>query len=193
MDLKKGEQAADEEIFKLLWEEERRTEQELWESTKARFLRGELGVTGVWDTAPERVDQVVRVAAALARDLLAAGQQVGLLTNGVPPGDLARIALAPGAGRGQLALVLEALARVQPVVVKSLSALLDEYAPRVMGFGTVVVCVAAVLQPETRALLTARRRLGLPATLVHVSDVESEALPGVRIVRLDPGLAEGPA
>jgi len=49
MDLKKGEQAVNEEIFEFLWKEERRTEQALWESTKARFLRGELGVTGAWD------------------------------------------------------------------------------------------------------------------------------------------------
>lgn len=49
LDLKKGESSINDEIFSLLWDEERRTEKELWERTKARYLRGELGVTGKYD------------------------------------------------------------------------------------------------------------------------------------------------
>ena len=49
LDLKKGENVVNEEIFSLLWEEERRTEKKLWERTRARYLKGELGVTGKYD------------------------------------------------------------------------------------------------------------------------------------------------
>ncbi len=49
LDLKKDEAAVNGEIFTLLWDEERKTEKELWERTKARYLRGELGVTGKYD------------------------------------------------------------------------------------------------------------------------------------------------
>jgi len=49
LDLRKGEKSINDEIFSLLWDEERRTEKELWERTKSRYLRGELGVTGSAD------------------------------------------------------------------------------------------------------------------------------------------------
>ena len=49
LDLKKGEKSVNEEIFSMLWDEERRTEKALWERTKSRYLKGELGVTGPED------------------------------------------------------------------------------------------------------------------------------------------------
>ncbi len=49
LDLRKSEKDISEDIFNMLWEEERRTEKELWERTKSRYLKGELGVTGVYD------------------------------------------------------------------------------------------------------------------------------------------------
>ena len=63
LDLKKSEKSVNEEIFSLLWEEERRTERELWNRTKSRYLKGELGVTGTYDvlyfTKRGRVDSVI--------------------------------------------------------------------------------------------------------------------------------------
>ncbi len=63
LDLKKSESSVNEEIFNLLWEEERRTEKELWEQTKNRYLRGELGVAGAEDvlyfSKRSRVDSVI--------------------------------------------------------------------------------------------------------------------------------------
>jgi len=63
LDLKKGEKSVNEEIFSLLWEEERRTEKDLWDRTKGRYLKGELGVTGTYDvlyfTKRGRVDSVI--------------------------------------------------------------------------------------------------------------------------------------
>lgn len=49
IDLRKNEKEINEEIFDLLWKEERKTEKELWERTKSRYLKGELGVTGSED------------------------------------------------------------------------------------------------------------------------------------------------
>jgi len=143
---------------------------------------------GGWDHSPEDLEQVVRAAAAIARDRLAAGHAVGLLANGVPPGDRARIALAPGAGPGQLAALLDALARVQPLVVRPLSVLLAEHAARVLPAGTGVVCIAAALQPDTRALLAARVRRGGRALLVQVGarGGDGEAPPGTDCVWLGP-------
>ena len=63
LDMKKSEKSVNDEIFSLLWEEERRTEKELWNKTKSRYLKGELGVTGIHDvlyfTKRGRVDSVI--------------------------------------------------------------------------------------------------------------------------------------
>lgn len=63
LDLKKGEGFLNQEIFKLLWEEERRSEKEAWGQIKGRYLRGELSVSGIEDVVyflkRGRVDKVI--------------------------------------------------------------------------------------------------------------------------------------
>ncbi len=62
-DLKKSEKKINEEIFKLLWEEERKTEKELWGKIKSRYLKGELAVAGIYDVLyfakRGRIDQAI--------------------------------------------------------------------------------------------------------------------------------------
>ena len=140
---------------------------------------------GVWDHSPQRLESVVRAAAGLARDLLAAGHAVGMVANGVPPGDHARIAVAPGAGPDQLALLLDALARVQPVVVQPLAALARERGARVLPYGAWVVCVAAAMQRDTRELLEARRRQGQRVALLWLGGEAPDAGPGVDVVSVE--------
>jgi uncharacterized protein (DUF58 family) len=139
---------------------------------------------GPWDDSPQLLEKVVATAAAVAKDLLARGHTVGLVANGVPPGDQARVAVAPGAGRGQLMLVLDALARVQSLVVKPLPALVNEHAARVLPFGATLVCIAGVLRPDTAQMLATRAASGTSAVLVYLGDDEPEPVPGVRRVRL---------
>ncbi|MEN8154713.1 MAG: VLRF1 family aeRF1-type release factor [Acidobacteriota bacterium] len=63
VDLKKGEDFLNAEIFKLLWEEERRSEKEMWGLVKRRFFSGELSVNGIKDVIyflkRGRVDKVI--------------------------------------------------------------------------------------------------------------------------------------
>ena len=140
----------------------------------------------IWDDSPRLLESVLSTAATLARDLLAAGHAVGMVANGVPPGDHARVAIAPGAGPGQLPLLLDALARVQPLVLKPLAVLLDAHAGRVLSFGASVVCVAGVLPAATAAMLVTRARRGTRTVLVDVGEVDAAAVPGVRVLRLPP-------
>ena len=139
-----------------------------------------------WDDSPALLEAVLSTSATLARDLLAAGHAVGLVANGVPPGDHARVAIAPGAGTGQLALLLDALARVQPLVLKPLDVLLEAHAGRVLRFGASVVCVAGVLPAPSAAMLVARARRGTRTLLVDLGGADAAALPGVRVLRAGP-------
>jgi uncharacterized protein (DUF58 family) len=124
----------------------------------------------VWDDSPQMLDRLVHTAASLARDLLARGHAVGLIANGVPPGDNARVALAPAAGRGQLNVLLDALARVQSIVIKSLPQLVREHASKAMPFGATVVGVSAVSSDAMLILLAERRAKGVSAVHIHVGD-----------------------
>lgn len=144
---------------------------------------------GAFDQSPELLESLVRTSAAIARDLLAAGHAVGMVVNGVPPGDHARTAIAPGAGPAQLTLLLDALARVQPMVLKPLSALLDAHAARVLPFGSSVVCVAGMLPATSVAMLLARARRGTRTVLVDLGGVDTPALPGVEVLRMAPARA----
>jgi uncharacterized protein (DUF58 family) len=110
---------------------------------------------------------------------------VGLVANGVPPADHARVAVAPGAGPEQLGVLLEALARVQSVVVRPLAALAREHAGRVLPFGATVVCVAAAMQRDTEELLEARRRRGHRVLLVWLGGALPETGPGVDVVSIE--------
>jgi uncharacterized protein (DUF58 family) len=125
---------------------------------------------GIWDDSPKLRERAVRTAASVARDLLAKGHAVGLIANGVPPGDGARVALAPAAGRGQLNVLLDALARVQSVIVKPLPILVDEYAASVMSSGVTIVGISAIESDSMRQLLSERRQRGAPVVLIHVGD-----------------------
>jgi uncharacterized protein (DUF58 family) len=112
--------------------------------------------------------RIVHTAASLARDLLARGHAVGLSSNGVPPGDHARVVLVPAAGREQLNVLLDALARVQSIIIKPLPLLVREHASRVMPFGATVFGISAVPSDVMVQLLAGRRALGTSA--VHVGD-----------------------
>ena len=134
------------------------------------LLDCETRVRGVWDDSPQLLDRLIHTAASLACHLLARGHAVGLIANGVPPGDHARVALAPATGRGQLNVLLDALARVQNIVIKPLPLLVREHAPQVMPFGATVVGISAVSSDALLLLLAERRAKGASALHIHVGD-----------------------
>lgn len=74
LDLGKDEQALHREIRELFLEQERRTEQDLWEKIRTEYLRGGLGVVGVKDVweavSAGRVESIIVI-----RDLKSAGQR----------------------------------------------------------------------------------------------------------------------
>jgi uncharacterized protein (DUF58 family) len=129
------------------------------------------------------LETCVRTAASLAGELVSRRHSVGLLANGVPPGDRARVAVAPGAGTQQLGVILEALARVQSIVVKPLSALVAENAGRLLPFGASVLCVAGAGAGQSGELLAGMASRGHPAVLVEIADAGDPAGENIRLSR----------
>lgn len=139
------------------------------------------------DSSSALLECCVRIAASLASELIARRHSVGVLANGVPPGERARLAVPPGAGPRQLAVILEALARVQPIVVKSLPVLAAENAGAMLPFGASVICVSGIDCAQTSSMLAEWSVRGHPALQLRVVDPEDRAGPRLRITSY-PGL-----
>ena len=133
------------------------------------------------EDSPEMLECCVRIAASLAAELAARRHSVGLLANGVPPGDRARLAVPPGAAPQQLAIILEALARVQPIVVKSLPDLAAENAGRMLPSGVSVICVSGIDCARTSSMLAELSSRRHPALLLRVVNPEDPTGANVRI------------
>jgi uncharacterized protein (DUF58 family) len=131
--------------------------------------------------SPAMLECCVRIAASLAAELVARRHTVGLLANGVPPGDRARLAVPPGAGPQQLSTILEALARVQTIVVKPLPALSAENAGRMLPSGASVICVSGIDCARTSAMLAEMASRGHPSLLLRVVDPEDYAGTKIRV------------
>ena len=131
--------------------------------------------------SPAMLESCVRITASLASELVARRHSIGLLANGVPPGDSARVAVPPGAGPQQLGMILDALARVQSIIVKPLPVLTAENARRMLPFGASVICVTGIDCPQTSSMLTELASRGHPALLLKLIDPEEPAGANVRI------------
>ena len=132
------------------------------------------------------LEACVGTAAAVAAELIAARHPVGIIANGVPPGDRARLAVPPAAGTRQLATILEALARVQPIVVKPLSALIPENTGRMLPAGATAICVAGTGSQALPATLGALSACRCPTLLVEVLDSSDPSGENIRISRHRP-------
>lgn len=136
-----------------------------------------------WEESPELLERGVRIAASLAAELISRRHSVGLLANGVPPGDLARIAVTPAAGPKQLGRILEALARVQSLIVKPLPVLAAENTARLLPFGASVICITGIDDPHTPKMLAGLASRGHPALLLNISVPQSRAGADIRVTR----------
>jgi len=88
LDLGKGEQIVNREIREMFLEQERRTEQELWEQIRSEYLRGGLGVVGV-DEVWKAVSAGRAESVIVIRDLVAAGMRCRECENLQPGSDAA--------------------------------------------------------------------------------------------------------
>jgi hypothetical protein len=89
--------------------------------------------------------------------------------------------IRPTAGECGLAAVLESLAMVRPMTVKSVEEMLEREAANAVPFGATVVYVAGTLRPGMMASLESMKGKGNPAMLVWVGEGDPPLPDGVRV------------
>ena len=105
-------------------------------------------------------------AASLANHALDLGYNVGLITNGVSSVSASRSVVLSGTGPSQLTMLLESLAMVHPIGVRTL----DELARSRRGAippGATLIHVGGIYHPRTMAYLLGLKRIGHPVILFH--------------------------
>lgn len=149
----------------------------------------DLNTAGLWwnftyDT--DALELAITTAASLARWAIEQDYSVGLVTNGMHRGKLARVAVDAAGGAAQFPRILEALARLEPFAVRPFAQLVAEGARR-LAYGATVVVVAARLDALTVAELTALRRKGHPVVAVLTEPgAGPTSLGGIVIRRVGP-------
>jgi uncharacterized protein (DUF58 family) len=106
----------------------------------------------------------VTTAASLAYKAHLENLPVGLIANSAR-----EIQIPTGSGRGQLLLILEALARIQAVSQVPLKEQLDKYKSS-LPMGTTMVIITGVLSPSTNGLVRKLEHEGRCLFLVKVGD-----------------------
>jgi len=110
-------------------------------------------------------------AASIANHALDLGYKVGLVTNGVNSASGSHSVVTPGTGTAQLTLLLESLAMVHPIGVRSL----DELARNKRGAipaGATLIHVGGIYHPRTMNYLMRLKRIGHPVIILHTGREE---------------------
>lgn len=132
---------------------------------------------------PDRLELAIITAVALASAALEEGFSVGLYANGSLPESDQTLKIPPGRAPGQLAVILESLARIGSFPSVSLEALLRREARNLPWGGTIVV-VTSVPTEGLAAGLWRLKRLGRPVALIIVEAVGGMELPGIPVYRV---------
>lgn len=111
----------------------------------------------------------VMTAASIASWAAEAGHHVGLFANGYLPQGLRWVRILPAARSGQLAAVLEALAKIFPTPVMPIGDLMQLEAPA-LPWGTTAVVITAVTDEPLRLGLTRLQEAGHGAVVILIGD-----------------------
>ncbi|MER3514307.1 MAG: DUF58 domain-containing protein, partial [Chloroflexota bacterium] len=137
-----------------------------------------------WEgTEPEKLEQVISVAASLAQWAIEHKYAVGLIANGALAHSDQPFRILPGRSPTQLMRLLEALAGVSPFVTSTLESLLLRESPR-LPWGATFVVISAVVTPELLATLRRLHEAGRRLVLVSLADEPVNDVPGVFVYNL---------
>ncbi|MBN4064581.1 DUF58 domain-containing protein [Dehalococcoides mccartyi] len=112
------------------------------------------------------LEGTMTAAASIANHALDMGYKVGLVTNGVSSGSASHAIVLPGTGATQLTTLLESLAMVHPIGIRSL----DELARSRRGAvppGATIIFVGGIYNPKTMIYLQGLKRTGHPVIVLH--------------------------
>jgi uncharacterized protein (DUF58 family) len=118
---------------------------------------------------PVLLEQVISLAASLAHDALERGYQVGLAANAPPVGQAHNLRIGASASRGQLARMLDGLARLVGGTGTRIERVLAEDA-RSLPWGTTVVVVTSNVTDGLQLGLLALSRRGARPVLIACGD-----------------------
>ncbi|MDA1280230.1 MAG: DUF58 domain-containing protein [Chloroflexi bacterium] len=106
-------------------------------------------------------------AASVAKHSLDLGYKVGLVSNGVTSSSGSHAVVPPGSGTAQLTILLESLAMVHPIAIRTL----DELARSRRGAvpaGATLIHIGGIYHPRTMQYLTGLSRTGHPVIILHI-------------------------
>jgi len=134
---------------------------------------------------PQKLEQVISLAASIAHDAVDRRFAVGLYANGVYPDADQAIRIPPSRDPAQLPVILEALAKITALSTSSLADLLRAEAG-VLPWGTSLVLIAALVSDDLRAAILRLKDAGHRLSLITLDPTApAEIVPGVPIYRVD--------
>ena len=125
------------------------------------------------------LEGTMTAAASISSHALELGYKVGLVTNGVSS-SASHAVVTPGSGQAQLTFLLESLAMVHPIAVRTL----DEMAKNRRGAippGSTLIHIGGVYHPRTINYLLELKRLGHLVMILHIGREEPPKFPGFEI------------
>ncbi len=180
----------EDDIRRIHWPATARTgdlQVRLYQPVSARVLVACLNVTTMeysWmGTAPQVLEQLVRLSATICYQALDDGYSVGLFSNGCLAHSDQPFHIRPGRTQEHLALLLQALAGVTPFANIPFEDYLLSSMPKVPLGSSLVVITSLVSQALVENLLTLKRyRANI--TLISLAKEIPPELPGVNCVHL---------
>jgi uncharacterized protein (DUF58 family) len=140
----------------------------------------------------ELLELSISLAASIGADALDRGLQVGLMSNALLQGSAQHTRVPPGASRGQLPRLLEALAMLVGGTGVRIEQLLNAEARRLPWGSTFVVITTRVTEPMQATLLALARRGMRPVVIVcgDRDDDRSQLQGRIDVYRVDRGVEE---
>jgi uncharacterized protein (DUF58 family) len=132
---------------------------------------------------PDMLERLVSMAATFINLGVQDGYQVGLISNGSLAHSDRPFRIPPSRNPNQLALLLETLAGVTPLVTAPFERYLMQQMPKV-HYGSNLIVITALTSLELMEALQQLRRKGRSITLVSLAKEEPEAIPGLTTVHL---------
>ena len=122
------------------------------------------------------LEATTTAAASIARHALDLGYKVGLVTNGISSSSASHAVVPPSSGPTQITTLLEALAMVHPIAVRSL----DELARSRRGMvppGSTLIHIGGIHHSKTMSYLLGLQRTGHHVVVLHTGRGEPPQYP----------------
>ncbi|MEE8045571.1 MAG: DUF58 domain-containing protein [Dehalococcoidia bacterium] len=122
------------------------------------------------------LEGTMTAAASIAKHALDLGYKVGMVTNGISASSASHAVVPPSSGPTQISTLLEALAMVHPIAIRTL----DELARSRRGMippGSTLIHIGGIYHSRTMDYLLGLKRTGHPVIILHIGREEPPDYP----------------